>query len=306
MIIYTTKTTEMFSPFRAGAKAPNRCFCGISTILYGENFFEMKDTWQTPYKFNGKEKDEETGLYYYGARYYTPELSLWLNVDPLSDKYPSLSPFIYCAGNPIRLIDPDGRDIDGVTYDKKTKEFSYTHDAEERGTKAYINARMTTKSGQRGIMKMVHSKRTFTINITDKPMFVGNENGGLGRVLGYVDGDNLYFSTNYNKDLSNEEYANSMVISDKGFTQTSINRNSIFSGTATKDYTDAMRISGITKFESNINNGFKSSEQVLNGIGAHEETHLFQPGGMSFFDSELQALKNELYGRKEYLKNLKK
>jgi len=32
----------------------------------------MKYTWETPYKFNGKEKDEETGMYYYGARYYTP------------------------------------------------------------------------------------------------------------------------------------------------------------------------------------------------------------------------------------------
>ena len=48
----------------------------------------MKSTWEAPYKFNGKEKDEETGLYYYGARYYSPELSMWLSVDPMSDKYP--------------------------------------------------------------------------------------------------------------------------------------------------------------------------------------------------------------------------
>jgi len=62
----------------------------------------------TPYKFNGKEKDEETGLYYYGARYYTPEVSVWLSVDPMADKYPSMSPFMYCAGNPVRLVDPTG------------------------------------------------------------------------------------------------------------------------------------------------------------------------------------------------------
>ena len=56
----------------------------------------------------GKEKDSETGYYYFGARYYNSELSLWLSVDPMSDKYPSLSPYNYCAWNPLKLVDPDG------------------------------------------------------------------------------------------------------------------------------------------------------------------------------------------------------
>jgi RHS repeat-associated protein len=68
------------------------------------------DYWNTPYKFNAKELDEETGMYYYGARYYTPEVSIWLSVDPLADKYPSMSPYIYCAGNPVILVDPNGMD----------------------------------------------------------------------------------------------------------------------------------------------------------------------------------------------------
>ena len=42
---------------------------------------------------------------------YNSELSLWLSVDPLSDKYPNLSPYVYCADNPVRLKDPDGREI---------------------------------------------------------------------------------------------------------------------------------------------------------------------------------------------------
>ncbi|WP_260210109.1 RHS repeat-associated core domain-containing protein [Apibacter adventoris] len=41
--------------------------------------------WNTPYLFNGKELDEETGLYYYGTRYYNPRESVWLSTDPLSD-----------------------------------------------------------------------------------------------------------------------------------------------------------------------------------------------------------------------------
>ena len=57
---------------------------------------------------SGKEKDTETGYHYFGARYYNSDLSLWLSVDPMSDKYPSLSPYNYCAWNPMRIVDPNG------------------------------------------------------------------------------------------------------------------------------------------------------------------------------------------------------
>ena len=53
----------------------------------------------------------ETSLSYFGARYYEAGLSIWLSVDPMSDKYPSLSAYNYCALNPVMLVDPDGRDI---------------------------------------------------------------------------------------------------------------------------------------------------------------------------------------------------
>ena len=48
-------------------------------------------------------------MYYYGARYYNPRVSLWLNVDPLAEKYPHVSPYTYTLNNPIKLIDPDGK-----------------------------------------------------------------------------------------------------------------------------------------------------------------------------------------------------
>ncbi len=86
----------------------------VEYIPFGEVFLEKTADkpdsikWQTPYLFNGKELDEETGLYYYGARYYDPRVSIWLSVDPLAEKYPSLSPYNYCANNPIKFIDPDG------------------------------------------------------------------------------------------------------------------------------------------------------------------------------------------------------
>jgi hypothetical protein len=48
---------------------------------------------------------------YYGARYYEAKTSVWISVDPLAEKYPSISPYVYCADNPVVYVDPDGREI---------------------------------------------------------------------------------------------------------------------------------------------------------------------------------------------------
>ena len=62
-----------------------------------------------PFVSTGKERDEETGYGYFGARYMDHELmTMWLSVDPMADKYPSISPYAYCAWNPVKLVDPDG------------------------------------------------------------------------------------------------------------------------------------------------------------------------------------------------------
>jgi RHS repeat-associated protein len=64
---------------------------------------------QKRYKYNGKERDNETGMYYYGARYYAAWICRFVSVDPLADEYLEWSPYVYCADNPIKYIDPDGR-----------------------------------------------------------------------------------------------------------------------------------------------------------------------------------------------------
>ena len=69
--------------------------------------------------FTGKERDSETGFSYFGARYYDSDLMTgWLSVDPMADKYPNISPYVYCGWNPVRLVDPDGRDIEIVKDDE--------------------------------------------------------------------------------------------------------------------------------------------------------------------------------------------
>ena len=81
----------------------------IEYVPFGEVFVEERNNiWNTPYLFNAKEFDEETGLYYYGARYYDPKISLWISTDPLEKESPNQTTYAYCVGNPIKHIDPDG------------------------------------------------------------------------------------------------------------------------------------------------------------------------------------------------------
>ena len=80
-------------------------------LPYGELLVdEHSSSEDLPYKFNGKQFDEETGLYYYGARYMNPVASIWYGVDPLVEKYPSVCGYVYCMENPTKLIDPNGKE----------------------------------------------------------------------------------------------------------------------------------------------------------------------------------------------------
>ncbi|WOC50897.1 hypothetical protein BPO_0250 [Bergeyella porcorum] len=99
-------------------------------IAFGETFVdEHSVSNKQPYLFNGKELDFETGLYYYGARYYDAKTSLWLNTDPLSGYNPiletehyidgqhnggvhnpmNLNTYTYTYQNPIVFVDPNGK-----------------------------------------------------------------------------------------------------------------------------------------------------------------------------------------------------
>ena len=91
-------------------------------LPYGELLVdEHSSREELPYKFNGKQFDEETGLYYYGARYMNPVTSLWYGVDPLAEKYVATGGYVYTLDNPVRLIDPDGRKLEGATKSDAAK-----------------------------------------------------------------------------------------------------------------------------------------------------------------------------------------
>ena len=92
------------------------------SLPFGETMAEQRrsGSLNNMYKFNGKELDSQTGLYYYGARYYDPRISLFISVDPLAEE--TMTPYQYTYQNPIRFIDPDGRSpLDVIiTFNKST------------------------------------------------------------------------------------------------------------------------------------------------------------------------------------------
>ncbi|MEZ5936521.1 MAG: SpvB/TcaC N-terminal domain-containing protein [Alphaproteobacteria bacterium] len=85
-------TYEIFYPYGGTAFHAARSAAGLS---------------QKRYRFNGKERDEETGLYDYGARYYAPWLGRWMSCDPTGASS-GVNLYRFAACNPIRMIDPNG------------------------------------------------------------------------------------------------------------------------------------------------------------------------------------------------------
>ncbi len=108
---------------------------------------------------NGKEKDYESGFHYYGARYYWSELLTgWLSVDPMSDKYPNISPYAYCMWNPVKLVDPDGKEVDDDWYMTKSGEVKWDkkikgpNDVPEGGVYLGNNPMIITNQGDNTLM----------------------------------------------------------------------------------------------------------------------------------------------------------
>ena len=138
-------------------------------LPYGELLVdEHSSSEDLPYKFNGKQFDEETGLYYYGARYMNPVTSLWYGVDPLAEKYQASGSYLYCRQNPVRRVDVDGNDEVHINGDGRIVKVINDHSA-------YIT--IVDPKGNR------HSLSSYNIS----PYFLG-----IGR------GDNRQIVANFN------------------------------------------------------------------------------------------------------------
>ena len=110
--IVTSTTPTILEVLAGSPMEQDKPIQHLHYLPFGEDWVDQRNSsWNAPYTFSGKEKDVETGYGYFGARYYDSGLSIWLSVDPMSDKYPSMSPYNYCANNPVILVDPDGREV---------------------------------------------------------------------------------------------------------------------------------------------------------------------------------------------------
>ena len=126
------------------------------------------------YTFSAKEKDSETGLSYFGSRYYSSDLSVWLSVDPMAAKYPSLSPYVYCADNPVRCVDPDGEEIVIITETdakgKKTITINFTAKIINKSSHTYSDKEMerlrdNISSGIKDIYSGQYEDATVNVNV---------------------------------------------------------------------------------------------------------------------------------------------
>jgi len=153
-----------------------------------------------------KELDNETSYTYFGARYYDSELSGWLSVDPMSDKYPSLSPYCYTADNPVVLVDPNGESINPI-YDKETSKFLGTDDRGLQG-EAIIMNKTDFKQGMSHEEAMSKGKTLDNISFYEALKFANN-----GKFKDFIDHyNNLPNSPDWDGYLSlneaNEWYRN--------------------------------------------------------------------------------------------------
>ncbi len=137
-------------------------------LPWGEDFVDQRANSfdGVRYTFSAKEKDSETGLSYFGSRYYSSDLSIWLSVDPMSDKYPSLSPYSYCANNPVKVVDPNGEDYEVVVEGNTITIRAVYYTASEN--KAELQQGLDAWNAQSGVYSYEtgkgDNKKTYTIN----------------------------------------------------------------------------------------------------------------------------------------------
>ena len=143
----------------------------VAYIPYGEIFVEQRNgSWNTPYLFNAKELDEETGLYYYGARYLDPSEANWLSIDPMFESHIESSPYAYCLGNPVRMIDSDGREE--TTSESNSPKIVPVYIEEKKWPNIYQNHKKAIERGHPALLTYDSDKKAADIEERKRKLVV--------------------------------------------------------------------------------------------------------------------------------------
>jgi RHS repeat-associated protein len=142
----------------------------LQYLPFGEHFVnERSAAYDERFTFTGKERDAETGYYYHGARFNSSDLG-WLSVDPMSDKYPSLTPYNYCAWNPVKLVDPEGMEIEGFSIDDQGNVQIDKNIASKDAIRIY-EAMSKTETGTEAFKGMINRRTKITLILTKKAIY---------------------------------------------------------------------------------------------------------------------------------------
>jgi hypothetical protein len=126
--------------------------------------------------------------------FYHPDPSIWLSVDPMSDKYPNLTPYAYCANNPVILVDPDGREVEGFSIDE-SGQVKMDYDKASNDAVELYNAMNKTETGTQAFIEMIKSETKINIIITDEILNDKNGKEFHGFLSPKDDGDGNYLYT---------------------------------------------------------------------------------------------------------------
>ena len=221
----------------------------FSAMFFGKNIqniplFNSTQTIETKrlcysfehFTFTGKERDSETGFSYFGARYYESDiLTAWLSVDPMADKYPSLSPYAYCGWNPVRLVDPDGEDIILViwashngkvghagiaisNYRKETDANGQTKMVPD-GTYTYRDLWPSSNVGKTNFNDNVPAAYGNCDNVTLDQLLTEDVSGGEGQSCDGL----IQFTTNYDLDAKIQQSLNNFEESNPSYNGLTVN-----------------------------------------------------------------------------------
>jgi RHS repeat-associated protein len=167
---------------------------------FGEEYTAAGDE-RTAYTFTGKEKDSSTGLQYFVARYYLNKTGRFLTIDPISIRYPSLTPYNYCANNPLVYIDPNGEIVQLIAGgDTLNYQIGMTYRGENKtilGMINHLNSLSNFRSGNMVLSKLIASAGTYNM-LFNQPMNDGEgggftpDNRGGGRIDIGTGSDNMF------------------------------------------------------------------------------------------------------------------